>query len=221
MFKDSTQSIVDLFVTLLVLVVYDFDLSLLGILLFQKLSSSVNSLLSILRILPNEEAKIECNCNNNIETEPEQTSRLKVLSEVSIKSDSDLWEEVSQDNSNESLHREGNGNVVNVGKLEDVSLTQRVDIVEKSLQNSAEINGLNRYHEILNDIDNSLEGKRYQDTGSGAHVFKYIGPNESREDFSDDKVIVEVKDDISDLVFELDTEVIFKDILDDNRVPIR
>ena len=194
---------------------------MLGILLFQKLGSSVDSLLSILRILPNEKAKIEGNGNNNIETEPEQTSGLKVLSEVSIKSDSDLWEEVSQDNSNESLHGEGNGNVVNVGKLEDVSFTQRVDIVEKSLQNSAEINGLNRYHEILNDIDNSLEGKGYQDTGSGAHVFKYIGPNESREDFSDDKVIVEVKDDISDLVFELDTEVIFKDILDDNRVPIR
>jgi hypothetical protein len=215
--KNSAQSIVDLFLSLLVL---NSLVTALGFLVLEHLGSLVDGLLGIVGVLPDKEGQVEGNSDHGTEAKPEQASVLEVGTEGFVEFDSDLREEVGKDDGYEPLHREGNGDVVDVAKLKDVGLTQGIDIVEKSLQNSAEVNGLDRDHEVLDDVDDGLEGQGDQNACPGAHVFQDVGPNESGEDLSQDEVVVEVKDDVCDLVLKLDSEVVFKDVLNDDRVPI-
>ncbi len=60
-----------------------------------------------------------------------------------------------------------------------------------------------------------------QDTCSSTHEFQDVGPEESRDDFTDDKPVVELKDDICDLVLKLNVEVILQYFLENDSVPIR
>lgn len=119
MFEDSSQTIVDLFLFLLLRI---SNLSTFDIL--KQLVSSVDSFLGVLGIFPNEETNIESHSDNDIENEPEKASVLKVLSQGLVELDSDLREKVGQNDGNESFHTEGNGDIVNVSEFEDVGLTK-------------------------------------------------------------------------------------------------
>jgi hypothetical protein len=71
------------------------DLSIgLGLLVFQQFISSINSILSVIRVFPNKETNVESNSEEGVQGKPDPTTLLVILVKEVINEVTNLWEEV-------------------------------------------------------------------------------------------------------------------------------